>query len=174
MPPPVKSSTVRRAVVSAIPLALAALLCTCQLDELVSPSPPPQLLISPPEINDSAALGTTGSRVRSLAVKSEDPGGSWRASVSGGSQWLELDRTQDTVPSTLGVSLKPAGLQAGTYRDTVLVTPDGADQPVKVPVSFAIAPLAGHAPGLPTALGQLKIDGTTAIPVGGQADPRTA
>src|SRR5688500_8338558 len=94
-------------------LALAAIVGTsCQLDELLSPAALQGLFVEPAALADSAPLGSTAPRTRVIALTSAETmtGATLRASVAGNSKWLELGRTRDTVPSTLTVSLNPAGL----------------------------------------------------------------
>src|SRR5688572_30509895 len=106
---------------SRVAVVLALMLCTavsCRLDKLVIPGDPQGLVADPPALADSAPVGSTAMRNRSIMV-SGDPmfASEWKAAVKAGSGWLELTRTKDTIPSNLVVALKPSGLAAGTYED---------------------------------------------------------
>jgi hypothetical protein len=95
-------------------------------------------------------------RQRTITVSGDAiPGRSWRASVAGGSGWLEVTPTQDTVPSSVAITLKPDGLALGSYEDTVLVSSDMGDPPVQVPVRFLVQ--AGPTPPPPPPQGTSQL-----------------
>ncbi|MBI4422035.1 MAG: Ig-like domain-containing protein, partial [Gemmatimonadetes bacterium] len=133
-------------------LLATGLLSMCKLGELVEPPPPAKLVVSPAEVVDSAAVGSTLSHGQSIEVRSDGaPGVGWRASVARSGPWLTLNRVQDTAPSTMSVALSPDGLGRGTYQDTIVVSSgDRADDVVKVPVVFMIRPCAERPIGLDT------------------------
>src|SRR5689334_11972526 len=120
-------------------IALGAFLLSCQLDQLVQPAGASRLVVDPRVLTDSAPLGSTSLRQRNITIEGDPlPGRSWRATVAGESRWLGLTRAQDTVPSTVGVSLNPAGLSLGNYQDTIVITSDVGDSAVRVPVRFVV------------------------------------
>jgi uncharacterized protein (TIGR03437 family) len=51
---------------------------------------------------------------------------------------LSVNPTTGTPPSTLAVSVNPAGLAAGTYQGTITITPVGGAAGLTVPVSIII------------------------------------
>ncbi|MBI1898651.1 MAG: hypothetical protein HYS04_19270, partial [Acidobacteria bacterium] len=65
-----------------------------------------------------------------------------------GGTWLGVTASSATTPSTLTVSVNPAGLQPGTYNGTITVTGAGANT-ITIPVSLTISlnPLANVLPG---------------------------
>ena len=155
--------------------ALSAL--TCQLGDLVNPDAPGRLLVSPLLVTDSATVGTAAARTQSIAITSEGSSGtSWQASLSHASAWADMTRSQDTVPATLTLALKPTGLAVGTYKDTLEISSGNRDDVIRIPVSFSIKAPAQpprHPPSPPTGVGQYRIDGTTAIATGGLTTERT-
>jgi hypothetical protein len=111
----------------------------CRVDQLITPTGASDLVVDPATLADSAPLGSTAMRHRNITIDGEPlPGRTWRATVSGGSTWLQLERAEDTVPSSVGVLLKPAGLTLGSYQDTIVVTSDVGDSAVRVPVRFLV------------------------------------
>ena len=122
-------------------VVVLSMVVSCRLDQLVKPGDPQALLVDPPALADSAPLGSTAMRNRSVTV-SGDPmfGAEWKAAVMAGSGWLQLTRAQDTIPSQLVVVLRPAGLAAGTYEDTIVVTTVAGKQGARVPVRFQVLP----------------------------------
>ncbi|MBI4419337.1 MAG: hypothetical protein HY560_00795 [Gemmatimonadetes bacterium] len=123
-------------------LAGAGVLTNCQLGELVRPSAPARLVVSPPELADSAALGSTLALSVTLSVRGDPNDGIlWRASTARGSPWLALGQSESTAPATLDVALMPGGLGAGQYHDTIVVeSRDRTDDVVRVPVMLSIRP----------------------------------
>jgi large repetitive protein len=125
-------------VVSALVLGLA--LATCQVDELLSPDPPGTLVVEPLTVGDSAAVGSQPVRTQALSITSSGAGSlGWTAAPARASSWLSLGAASGSTPATLTLSLNPAGLFVGDYHDTVVIAPaDGATEPVRVPVRFAV------------------------------------
>ncbi|MBI4502505.1 MAG: Ig-like domain-containing protein [Gemmatimonadetes bacterium] len=164
----------RRLLVGSLVGTLGLTGVACRLGDLVKSNPPGRLAVSPPDLADTAAAGTSQTRTKNVSITSDGGlGGAWRASVTQGSGWLQLSRTQDTVPATLGVTFKAAGLTAGTYRDTIqLTSADREDDVVRIPVLYMIR-VPQRPPATPSGLGQFRIDGTTAIEVGGLTTERT-
>ena len=123
-------------------IVMAVVVQTCKLDELVTPPPGGTLAISPVQLRDSAAVGSTPLRVWSIEVTNTGTGVlSWSASRALGSAWLVLSATSGTAPSTVSVSLNPAGLPVGIHRDTIIVVvTDSPTDPTRVPVQFTIFP----------------------------------
>ena len=125
----------------------------------------PVLSVAPGSVSDTATLGVSPTKTATLTVANGDGGVlAWRDSAAQQSSWLGLSPRTAGGPGAITVSLNPANLGAGTYRDTVIVTSAGATgTPARIPVRFDIL----RPPELPTGLGQFKSDGTTAIPTGG-------
>ncbi len=115
---------------------------TCKLDELVNPDPPGALVVDPALLRDSAAVGSRPVRQQTLAVTSSGPGAlAWSAAKATASSWLALAPSSGTTPATLAVSFNPSALFVGEYQDTVIISQqNGAAEPLRVPVRFAVLP----------------------------------
>ena len=58
-----------------------------------------------------------------------------------GSAWLQFIRPNGTAPDTLAIQLNPAGLDSGTYHDTVVVSTNNSEAPpLRIPVQFQVHP----------------------------------
>ena len=127
-----------RLVTVMLVIAVALPLTTCRLDQLISPPPAGTLVVSSGEIVDSAAVGSMLPRALTLSLS--NPGErqqSWSATHAQGGTWLELDPTSGTAPSSLTVTLDPAGLSRRVYRDTIVFAGgSGETEPTRVPVQF--------------------------------------
>ena len=129
----------------------------------------PVLSVTPPgSISDTATLGVSPTKTATIAVTNGDGGTlAWRDSAAQRSAWLGLSPTSGVNSGSITVSLNPANLKAGTYKDTVIVMSTGAGaSPARRPVQFQIL----RPPELPTGLGQFKSDASTLIPTGGVTD----
>jgi uncharacterized protein (TIGR03437 family) len=89
---------------------------------------------SPPPVQQTFTLSAGGGV--SLA---------FTATVSGGS-WLSVTPAAGTLPITLGVSVNPAGLAAGTYDGSVAIVATGA---VNSPLTISVRLVVTAAPALP-------------------------
>src|SRR5439155_8542929 len=88
----------------------------------------------------------------------------------GGSAWLQLGQTEDTIPSNLDVLLSPGGLATGEHVDTIVVTSTGSDAAVsRVPVTFAVESVPPPPPPTPRRLA--FVGQPTAAVVGGMIAP---
>jgi hypothetical protein len=134
----------KRLIVGAALAAASTVLTTCRLDELVAPPPAGVLTISISEVSDSAAVGST-ERLE-VTVELTNPGErnlSWSASKLQGGSWLILSATSGTVPTTVTVTLNPAGLPVGVYQDTVAFQAGtSTGEPTRIPVRYTIHPCA--------------------------------
>src|SRR5439155_6119935 len=129
-----------------------------------------KLVVSPSRIDESVTLGSTAQKRRTLTVRGSSPGLAWRASVVGGSAWLQLGQTEDTIPSNLDVLLSPGGLATGEHVDTIVVTSIGSDAAVsRVPVTFAVESVPPPPPPTPRRLA--FVGQPTAAVVGGMIAP---
>ena len=132
-------STIYRLWRSGMPLGVASVLVTCHLDQLFTPTVLGKLFVSPSRIAESVEQGSTAPKHLTLTVRGSSAGLPWRAAVVGGSAWLELGQTEDTVPSSLDVLLNPDGLTEGEYVDTIVVASASSDEVVsRVPVTFVV------------------------------------
>ena len=122
-------------------LVLAASASTCKLGELVNPSRPGILSVSPLQVTDSAPAGSTAPRTLTVSVSSvaSADGLAWSARIAQGSSWLHLTPLSGSAPDSVTLSLDPAGLAVGSYRDTLIFNIAGsALAPLTVPVEFRV------------------------------------
>jgi uncharacterized protein (TIGR03437 family) len=97
----------------------------------------PGLVVSPPSATFSAAPGG-GSQTAQLIVSSTSTPLNFGVSVGPGASWLSVTGA-GTTPTTIQIAVNPAGLAAGAYQGTVLVTsPGSANAVVSVPVSLLV------------------------------------
>src|SRR5439155_969689 len=99
--------------------------------------------LAPDQVRDSAAVGSMGVNLYSLAVVNTGPGTlSWSARLAMGEPWLAfVGPTGGTAPAKLRLAFNPAGLPTGIYRDTVVVAAENAaGSPGRVPVEFVVHP----------------------------------
>ncbi|UCG87546.1 MAG: PPC domain-containing protein, partial [Gemmatimonadota bacterium] len=139
----VMTCTPARRLTTAVLLVAAALSqSTCRLDELLSPPPAGLLEISKEVIAESSAVGST--LPRTTSVNLANPGErqqSWIVTRAQLSDWLEVDPTSGTAPSTVSLTLDPSGLALGVHRDTLIFSGgSGALDPMRLPVEFSITP----------------------------------
>ena len=120
---------------------------TCDVGKLVETPTPPTVSVSPVQLADSAAFGSTAPRVTTIQLTSAGPGSpSWTLSRAKGSAWLVTNPTSGGVPANLDISLVPVGLPLGVHGDTLLVSVTGAStEPTRVPVRFTIHPCLSSA-----------------------------
>jgi len=142
-------STICRLLRTGMPLGVAGLLVTCHLDQLFKPAVLGKLVVSPSRIDESVPQGSSAEKHLTLTVRGSSTGLAWQAAVVGGSAWLQLGQTADTIPSNLDVHLNPGGLATGKYLDTIVVTSAGSDAVSRVPVTFAVESVAPPPPPPP-------------------------
>ena len=98
----------------------------------------PILQVTPSSLSFTATQGA-GSPP-SLGVAIANTGGgteTWSATTT--QSWVVLGQTSGTAPSTLNVSVNPAGLNPGTYTGTITITATGAsNSPQAVAVTLTI------------------------------------
>src|SRR6266581_4596736 len=137
--------TLARLAAGAGACALAVLVATCRVDQLTNAPPPVgTLMVSPAQIVDSAATGSAAPRTASFAVANSGEGTlSWAARLARDASWVTLDATTGTAPASLGISMNPAGLPLGAYRDTLVVSSDNAaGSPALIPIELRVRPCA--------------------------------
>jgi hypothetical protein len=79
-----------------------------------------------------------------LAISNQGAGTmTWSAAHS--QQWLTLSSTSGTAPSNIYVGAVTAGLAAGTYSDTIVITAPGASgSPLAIPVKLVVGSLSAQ------------------------------
>lgn len=97
----------------------------------IVPVVPSTLAIDRVSANFGGMLATSTPVTQTIAITG---GGTWTAHTGNNSSWLSLSPTGGTAPSTLQITLGPAGLAPGAYSDTVVIvdTADGSQRLVQV------------------------------------------
>jgi hypothetical protein len=99
----------------------------------------PGLSVTPTSIHDSANVGDMTPRVDSLIVRNSGGGTiTWTATKS--HPWVTLSQSAGSAPpnDTVVVTMSPAGLPSGTYRDTIVFRSPQTTEPRKIPVQLDI------------------------------------
>jgi hypothetical protein len=102
----------------------------------------PSLTIAPASLTFASQIGSTAPPNQQIALSSTDgsalPIGS--VAVSNGISWLAATANASTTPATLTVSANPAGLSAGVYQASIVVSsPTAGNSPSIIPVTLTIA-----------------------------------
>src|SRR5437879_486205 len=138
---PFRRSAAAARVAGLLTVLLPATLATCR-DQLVNPPPTASLIVTPGQVIDSAATGSTAQPTRTLAISSNGQGAViWAAQRAHGAARPSFSITSGTTPTALSLSFNPASLSPGVYRDTVVLAPTVVPGEVtRVPVEFRIQP----------------------------------
>ena len=99
-----------------------------------------QLIVAPQTLGFVALAGGSTPPSQTLSV-TEGQGGSlgWTTTVTQGASWLSASPASGMAPSTMTVSVSPAGLPAGAYSGAVTVSAPGAlDSPATVNVTLTV------------------------------------
>jgi trimeric autotransporter adhesin len=98
----------------------------------------PVLQVTPSSLSFTATQGAGSPSPLSVAIANSGGGTeTWTATTS--QPWVVLGQTSGTAPSTVSVSVNPAGLNPGTYTATITVTATGAsNSPQVVTVTLAV------------------------------------
>jgi hypothetical protein len=128
--------------------------------------PPAPYLLSPAAMTFSATFGADNPPVQFISIAGK--GASlvpWVASKK--QSWLHLETTSGTPPSMVQVSVVIAGLQAGTYSDTIsIAATDTTDTPLTIPVTLTLLtptakPVFSVVPGTYTTAQSVRISDAT-------------
>jgi subtilase family serine protease len=135
----------------------------------------PILQVTPSSLSFTATQGAGSPPSLSVAIANTGGGPeTWSATTA--QAWVVLGQTSGTAPSTLSVSVNPAGLNPGTYTATITVTATGAsNSPQAITVTLTVNPTSvvvsslAFSPntltGAGTATGTVTLSGSA--PVGG-------
>ena len=99
-----------------------------------------QLVVAPQTLGFVSVAGGSTPPSQTLSV-SEAQGGSlgWTTTVTQGASWLSASPASGTAPSSVTVSVNPAGLPVGVYAGTITITAPGAlDSPATVNVTLTV------------------------------------
>ncbi len=107
----------------------------------VSSSATPGIGVSPGSLSFTAAAGSSTPLVRQVSISNTGSQGStlnWNVQT-GTAAWLTASPAGGTAPSVLTVTAQPAGLAAGTYTGSVVVSAaNAANSPVSVPITLTL------------------------------------
>lgn len=109
----------------------------------------PGLSVLPTSILDSANVGTVAPQTQVLHVTNTGGGTiTWTATTK--RAWISISKAAGGAPpaDSITVTMDPAGLAIGSYKDTVVFhSPEATNDPVKIPVQFDIVrPVLSVAP----------------------------
>ncbi len=111
------------------------------------------ITLSPANLNFGYTLGGSAPPAQTIQLTAGTLAWTATASTSDGNTWLSVSPTSGTAPSSLSVSVSPAGLAAGTYTGTIQITASGAsNSPLSVTVTLTVA---GGQPALAVTPGSL-------------------
>jgi hypothetical protein len=108
----------------------------------------PGLVVSPTSLAFSFQQGGTLPPSQSLSVKSSNGRTINFTDSTSGAAWLSVSRTSGATPGSIGVSVRPGSLAAGTYTASVRVSSQVGS--VTVPVTLTIRSTATVAPSITT------------------------
>jgi uncharacterized protein (TIGR03437 family) len=119
--------------------------------------------VMPPALSFADTVGGAAPGARSLTITSGGPG-ELNYTAAASASWIALSTTAGSTPSSVSVTVNPAGLAAGSYSGSVTVTaPGAANGPFTVPVTLTIT----AAPMITAASGPLSFT----MQAGGSAPP---
>jgi hypothetical protein len=107
---------------------------------LVVNSAAPVLSLGSSSLSYSATAGGSNPASQNIGITNTG-GGTLTWSAAKTQSWLTLSGVSGTAPSTLGVSISIGSLTAGTYNDTVTITPS-TGSPQTVSVTLVVNPAA--------------------------------
>jgi hypothetical protein len=113
--------------------------------------PGPSLSVAPTQVGWHVAAGTTAGQTDEVDI-SNAGGGTLDWTAEEDADWLTLDATSGTAPSTLGLTADPSGMEDGTLVTTTLriTAPAFTGHPtetVDVPVSLLVGDVYHSFPG---------------------------
>ncbi len=114
-------------------------------------TPQATLAVAPASLQFAYSVGDPAPTAQSIQIANSGTGTlSWSATASDG--WMSVSPASGTAPSTLSVSIAPAGLSAGDYTGSIqIVSAGAANTPVSIgitltvteaPAALAVAPQA--------------------------------
>lgn len=124
----------------------------CNVDRLVDPAPDRVLAAAPSKVDLAAQLGSTAPQPGEVAITSlRNDSVGWTARRVGSGDWLDLETNAGATPGSLHLVADPTGLNAGVYRDTIVVSPTDPDlAPLRVPVALTVGECRPAAITVPT------------------------
>jgi uncharacterized protein (TIGR03437 family) len=100
-------------------------------------TPPPVIVSQPSALVILGNFGATAATSLTVQLTSTDANLPFTAASN--STWLTFSASDTSTPATLTVSANPAGLAAGTYQGSIVVTmPGAANSPYSIPVRFVV------------------------------------
>ncbi len=110
------------------------------------------VVFSPASLSFTGAHGQASPAAQSLGIKVAQgcaTNQSWSASIktTTGGQWLSIDKSKSSTPSSRLVSVNLAGLAPGTYSGTLTFTVSAGSQIVPVTLTVSPIPCVISAPG---------------------------
>jgi hypothetical protein len=104
-----------------------------------------RLVVSPTSLAFGYQQGGTVPSSQTLSVTSSSSTAISFTDSASGASWLSVSRTSGTTPSSIGVSVNPGSLAAGTYNASVQVSSNAGS--VTVPVTLTVTSSGGGGGG---------------------------
>ena len=112
----------------------------------------PALIVSPTALSFYYEVGFQPPSAQVVSVSAGSTNFAASVSTSFGGKWLSTNNTGGLTPSSLSISVQPAGLAVGTYAGTVSISSFGASNSlVSIPVTLTVAK-TGHLSASPASL----------------------
>ncbi|MBI1746580.1 MAG: choice-of-anchor D domain-containing protein [Acidobacteria bacterium] len=106
--------------------------------------PPPRISVTPPSLSFRGVQGGPNPLSQPLSITNGGSGTlTWTATVmtQEGGNWLAINPTSGTAPSTMTVAVNLSGLAAGSYRGKITIASACADNsPQEIPVTLTVEP----------------------------------
>ncbi len=107
--------------------------------QLVLKQDPAVLSVSPASLSFSAQQGGGLPASQDLMINNSGGGTlNWTLAEQLNASWLSESPTVGTAPSSVPVSITSTALTPGSYADTLIVSGNATNSPVKVPVTYTV------------------------------------
>ena len=107
-------------------------------------APAAALSTSPAALSAAYTIGGSAPGAQAPAISSSGAPLSYNSSVSyaagSNGSWVSLTNPSGITPGTIGVTLMPSGLPAGTYNASVSIASSASNGPLSVPVTLTVTP----------------------------------
>lgn len=98
----------------------------------------PVIAANPASLNFTAVLGGANPSSKQLTINNTT-GGTLNWSAVDDANWLTMDKTSGTAPTSTNISVNITGLAAGSYNGTITVTSvNASNSPFTIPVTLSV------------------------------------
>ena len=138
-----------------------------------APAPAPVLTTSPASLTFSGVAGGANPAAQNVSVTNTG-GGTLSYTATDNQTWITESPVSGTAPGSVSVSVSSAGLAAGTYTGTVVVTASGATgSPKSIPVTLNLSQPPPPTGGLVGSWSFDEASGATVQDSSGRGNPGT-